>query len=736
MADNRQGGLVRVPGSIEQRGRIGDVPSSGAAEALSTISRGLDQVGSRVGALADHAAAVEGAEAGRLAGLDPEFRPTRNLTIRDEAYDKAGLDIYETRTKSAMLADLEGVYEANQNDPGKLADALAERRAGWVSGSIPELRAQLETAWDGAALTATRQSQRNRLAILNAEQKGAMTIELTEGLKRMSQKAYALGLDATADQVLGAELGSLNRVLARTDPTGKPLVDPSAAAKIMIDAKSEIATARINGAFSRLPSLGAKAEFITKLRDDFAKSEGIAAEYDAAGFERVVSSLETDYRSARATEAVGVRALKEDIDSTSKRLEKGFDPGDAAIAELKGRLSAIEGADGAADLTKTLAEAEGLLAWQKDARTKTPAALEVWAETERKALEGGQSTEFREQRLEATEKLLSNMRAELKQNAIGWADRVGLLKKTPLDFSSEETAAATMKARIAMRDEVSAIYGIQANYLEPEEARALTVAAAQGGTQMLQITTAIAGAAGDRTPKIIAEIAKDAPVVAMIAGHVNEAGATAAARDAADGIALSKTDGFKSMAPSNANAMLATDPVLGRSLSEIPTAEAAAVEAANAIYEVRARRLGKSDFDSVLWSKGLNEVLGQRTIEGVSFGGVVYQNDNWGRDTGGVILPPQVRSDGLPDLLNSIVTEDLAANRPRYADGSTAPVSEVRRAKLKNAGSGRYFLALGDPESDDPSWLLDADGRRYVLDLQAMLPTLGRRRPDLVLGGR
>lgn len=745
MAENRQGGQLRIATSLDRQGRVGDVPSSGAGQALASIASEFDKVGSKIGALADHAAAVEGADAGKLAGLDPEFRPLKNGTIYGENFDKAGLQVSETRQRQAMLNDLDGVYDQHGSNPAALAAALAEKRQAWLSNADPALRADLELSFDGAALSLNRQAARAHLTRIAAEQKGAMTLELGEGLKRMSQQAYALGLDAEADKAIAGGFDNLTRVLSRTDTTGKLIVDPSTAAKVLMDAKGEIATARINGAFSRLPGLAAKAEFITKLRSDFGKSEGIAAEYDAAGFERVISSLETDYRSARATEAVGVRALAEDIKSTTNVLEKGYDPGDTAIAGLKGRLAAVEGAEGAGDLARDLAQAEGLLAFQKAARSSTPAALETWAATERREIEAGAADPFRVQRLETAEKLLTTMRTELKQDPIGWADRVGLVKSAPLDFSSADTASATMKARLAQAEEIAAIYGQKPVYLRPEETRALTIAAAQGGEPMLQITSAIAGAAGERTPRIIAEIAKDAPVVAMVAGLVSEAGATAAARDAADGIALAKTDGFKSLAPSHSNARLAAEPVLGRALSEVPAAETAAHEAANAIYEVRARRLGKSEFDETLWAKGLSEVLGQRSIDGVAYGGIAYQEisgagsvlwPDWVSPTRlPVILPPSVRSDALPDLLSAITTEDLAQNRPRYGDGSTAPVSEVRRAKLKTAGNGRYFLSLGDPESDDPSWLLDAEGRRYVFDLNAMLPELRRRRPDLVLGG-
>jgi hypothetical protein len=45
-------------------------------------------------------------------------------------------------------------------------------------------------------------------------------------------------------------------------------------------------------------------------------------------------------------------------------------------------------------------------------------------------------------------------------------------------------------------------------------------------------------------------------------------------------------------------------------------------------------------------------------------------------------------------------------------------------------------MALGNPDGDSPDWLVDANGEKYVLDLEALKPTLKKRRPDLYLGGR
>lgn len=733
---NRQSGQVRISSEIESRGRTAEVPTSGMAQAVSGFASEFNQVGAKIGALADHAAAVEGTEAGKIAGLDPEFRPTKSLTIRGEAYDRAGLQVAETRTRQSMLSDLDAAYDKHGSDPSALAAALSEKRRTWLSNVAPEMRADLEVSFDGAALSLNRQAARAHLTRLAAEQKGALTLELGEGLKRLSQQAYASGLDAEADKAVAGGIETLTRALSRTDTTGKLIVEPATAAKIIMDAKTEVATARINGAFSRLPSLGTKAEFIAKLRDDFGKGEGIAAEYDAAGFERVISSLESDYRSARAADGVSVRAIAQDVAGTVKVLEKGFDPGDDAIAALKGRIAAVAGAEGAADLSNDLAQAENMLAFQKAARTETPAALEAWVAQERAALEGGQADPHRVQRLTSGEALLTTMRTELKQDPIGWADRVGLIKVEPLDFSNAETAGTTMKTRIAQADEIAQTYGQEPVYLRPDEKRALSAAAAQGGEQMLSIASAISSSAGERTPKVIAEIAEQAPVVAFIAGHVNLAGMTPAARDAADGVALIKTEGFKALAPSKDKSRQAAAQVLRNVLSDMPRDEEAVIAAANAAYEIRARRQGLFSFDESVWQQGLRELIGEREMGGDVYGGIVTQS--W-MGAHPLLLPPSVKQDTWREVLDMVDAGDLdraEIGRPVGETGKALPLSALRSGTLVTVGPGQYAVATGDPDTPGAErWIKVQGGDPLILDMHALAPILSKRRPDLFLGG-
>src|SRR5690606_13607433 len=107
---------------IASRSRVdrdvaGPLPSTDAAEALSQVAHSFAVTGAKIGHMADKATAKEGEEAGRIAGLDPEFRPTRSLTIRGEAYDQAGLQVAGARLRQTLEADLDNEFARLQGNP-------------------------------------------------------------------------------------------------------------------------------------------------------------------------------------------------------------------------------------------------------------------------------------------------------------------------------------------------------------------------------------------------------------------------------------------------------------------------------------------------------------------------------------------------------------------------------------------------------------------------------------------
>jgi len=733
-------GLLRVANEIEARSRvttdIRPLPSSGAQGALNSVASDLAGIGAKVGQLADHAAAVEGARAGLAAGLDPEFRPTRQMTIRGEAYDRAGLQVAETRMRQEIEADFGAAYQKLSSNPDELFRVLEGKARTWLSNAPEELRPGLQLLMQGKRLEFGRDIARQQAARIAAEQRAALETELGEGLKAIHQRAFALGLDEEADAVLANDLGQLARSLSRTDVTGKRLVSPEAAAKAMSTAREQVATARLLGAFERLPSLDAKQRFLEELDQDFANSRGLAQEYDLQGFRAVRGTLEADLRASRAEASVMNRGLRQEVASVTRVLEKGYAVPPDQLAGLKARI--LEAGERAPELQADLAAAEDLLQLQVELRQLRPDEIDTVARAMRSQVGQTGANEHQVARIELAEKLADEARKELKADPLGWAERVGLIAVAPLDFSSEEGTAASLKARVAQADEVAARYGETAQYLRPDEARQLGALMTEGGGQTLMLAGAVASAVPEHAERIMGEVGRDAPAVALLGSLVASAGPTGVARDAADGLALKRTEGFKALAPTKQQIAQPKSDAIGNALTALPRTEAAAVAIANAAYEIRARRLGLTGFDEDLWSQGLREALGEHEVAGETYGGIFYQDRNWfGFGTGApAVVPPDVKRDRFGELLDTIRPEDLVDPfdvGPSAADGTPLSLATLRRARLVTVGPSRYWLALGDLQ-DDPQFVMHG-GRPFVLDLGALGDTLRRRRPDLYLGG-
>jgi hypothetical protein len=706
---------------------------TGGAEVYQTAAKVFAQVSGRIGEMADTAAVKEGDVQGGLDGLDPEFRPRGDVSLYSQAYDKAGIEVFKSRMTVDLSSQIGALEDKHATDPKGLDQALLKLRQGWSDKLFDEVRPDFERTFASQRASAVRGASRAWRDERRAEQAGALQEELGTRLRTLHQQSYKLGLDANADDVLAGEMAVLKEKLGMRGVDGKPLVSPDNQRKIIEGAAKETTTARLLGAFERVPGLEGKAQFLKSFEDDFKNSRGLASVYDFGEFQQIGRQLEVEFNRAKTQSEVSFRGLSEQLTSVARRAEDGFAPPAAEMAEIetKVRLS------GDAGNAQQLDEAKGVLRWQSWARTKTPAELDQVLLAERERMTKGGATPLDNKILDLGERLQEKMRSEIKADPLGWADRTGVVPVAPLDFSSLETTAASLQARVVTSELVASRYGIEPMYVRPDERRALSASLAQGGQATIAVASAIASAAPDRAPKILAELFDDAPAVAMLGGHVAKAGITAAARDAADGMALRKTDGFKPLAPSATDARTAAMTTFSGALSELPKSETAAVTLANSIYEVRARRAQLTDFDEALWKKGLNEVMGARQVGGETYGGIVLQHQSWHGSSGAVVVPPNVKASGFRDLIDTLRIEDFSLeDRPRTSDIRPVGTADLRRATLKSAGTGKYFLALGDPDGEQPDWLLDSGGDKYVLDLNALEPVLKKRRRDLYLGGR
>lgn len=370
-------------------------------------------------------------------------------------------------------------------------------------------------------------------------------------------------------------------------------------------------------------------------------------------------------------------------------------------------------------------------------------------------------------RVEGVETLAKTMRKELDENPIGWGINVGLIPEIAPITPQTLTADVLVQRAIAGRA-VADYYGQSPKFFLPEEREVLKGTLSQGGKPMLAMLNGMYEAFGDDMPHAMREISKDVPEAATLGWLISAGGSSQAVLDAADAVAFRNTDegkkAFKTLMPSSGTSRETAVSLTGNAFSALPGAEQRAIDLANVLYVMRAQSKGLSgkpdSFDSDLWEQGFNEVLGQTTDPrtGNKYGGLAEQGGFITSWTGGpgnhgvkVVLPTNVRTDALPEIMEAVRITDLVEGKPPEA-GKTGPVQggeapidvmgrplsigTLRRATLVTIGDGRYWMALGDPTGDDPQWVgsKTAPDGRFVLDLKKLEPVLRERVPSAYKG--
>lgn len=737
---NRMRGMVAVASDLRGQGQAGQkaaIPGdTGVEQAANAFAGEFARIGARVGELADRAAAQEGDLAGRAAGLDPEFRTRRDLTIRGEAFDRAGLQVAETRLRVALDDELGKIGQAHAADPKTTAEKAASISQALISGAPAELRPQLTLQAEGARKALVRQASRQQIAQQRASQTAAVQSDVEGLLKTLHQRSFALGLDADADTVVGQHMAQLKSVLNRKGVDGRPLVSPESAAKVLRGAREEVTQARLLGAFERLDTVDAKRKLIAGLDDDFKNGTGLGGEFDLDEYRRMRGTLETGLRRAEAAMETQSRALVSEINSVTKRIGKGYVPDPDQMAALKAKALGVD--DPAARML--LDRAEDMMRFQGIARTRSPAELDSAIQDMRDRMRTGSNPED-EIRLEMLEGLRDEMSGALKKDQLEWADRTGLIPLKPLalpaDTSDPQAMVAfqaTVRERVAQAELVGDRFGLRPVYLRPQEKRALLSTMAKGGAGTLAVAETLVSAVGrDRAVQVMAELSDEGPALAHLGGLTARMGATLVAREAADGLAARRIKGSALPTPDAAD----TDPVIegqfGTTFRALPGYSDTIKRLANAAYSIRAANAGETGFNAELYANIVNELVGQGSNGGVAYGGIIDQNGTFAARAP-VVVPHDVRQSAFRDLIDLVRPEDLGEALPLRGANQPITRAEWADATLISIGGERYWLSASS-DQDLGELYNDANNQPYVLDFKSLRPMLKKRRPDLFFGG-
>ena len=768
MANRRPGG-VAAP-QLARRGSPSPIGTafdwvSGEGDAAANVAQSLRRMSVQIGDRLDAAAARDGEREGALAGLDAEFRPREDDTIRGRAYNAAAIRSYTAHLETDVRRRLDELALTHRDDPLALNNALASYRQEVRSARVfADIAPDFEQMFDRAVLPYQRDAARQEISRQTASHRAAVEDQLQERFNLLDRMARSAGLDAAADAAIGEEIASLSDLLVASGPRGAFTLngreyeaDENRAGALTVEqinaqlnaAATNVEGGRILGAFERLGDLDAMRQFRDEFQGDW--QEGRYGQLDATAFDRLASRMDTGITRAQTQRNAQLREIERGLDRQAASIDRVLD-GYEDVAQ-----AGLPVADD--DLQRIFLEASSLGTLEGDllaeraqeihsdvqiqtAALRAPlAALEsAIIETRAAAQADGLASPEDARRISNLETAYSRARTALNEDPIRYAQTAGLVDELPRpDFADPESAVSALAGRRAIVEEIAGHYGVAPRYFTRSERDALGAAVDSGNVSALAVSQIVVSGYGDAAPDALREIAGDQPILAHLGGLLLVNDRNPAAIDAQAGFSLAQEEGFDSRIDRALRDEL-TGPAeqLARWLpGETP---GLIRRTADAIYETQARRQGITEFDGALYERALNSAAGAQYVGDRQYGGFVQsgrdRNIGVGRvNAVTVVAPSWLRADRFNAVIDGLDEYGADVSPMFDSSGRVLPFSDLRRAWLTPGpgGPGRYYVTFGEPDSPQARMPVDQDGEPYVLDLEPFRESIAAAHDDWVL---
>lgn len=631
-------------------------------------------------------------------------------SIYGEAYDQAARDIYVNRAETAMLAQMEGLALNHRDDPATLNDKLDALRAGSLEAMPPELRPAFEGLYQRQKLGLMRDATREARRKLDEQALAASEQGLATRRTAMMQLAARVGIDPEADRAVAAELEDFHRLVDRSPIT------PAAKANLKEQATAELTAARVTGHFENLPDAGARAAFAAAFQTEWKQGKGLAGQVTPEGYNKLTSAFAQRVAADQAQNDRALREIETSVDGYLKRLKEGYGVPAAEITALDQKVKAANNPAAG----QALSFFRQLNDWTNANRMARPEQIgeQVAGLEQQMSIDG--ATERGMQALDVMKGLQAEAERGLKENPLKWAERAGIAQLRPLDASTPQSLTSSLQARAVEAETVANHYGRQPNYFTAAEKTQLANRSQTDPSFLPRFAAAIRAGLGDKTPKALAELSTDAPLLAHAAGLSYMTGDDKLLTEVGRAIELRNIPGYKSALTNETRRRTLASDTLGGALQLLPAETNAAITMADALWEARAQA-GRFDPSGIgtsgsaaeeAWAQALDEALGARIVNGEKRGGIGELNGS------PVILPPNVTSQEAQDAIDTLSDADLRQLPPMLSiDGLPVRPHQLRNGTFVTVGAGRYRIAMGDPFSDTPKWLLTPSGDYWTLDL-------------------
>lgn len=646
-----------------------------------------------------------------LRGNEPAatFQLTRSYSLRGQAFDRAAAGTYADRMETKALVDIEKIATATPDDPAAIEANLEEYRQSVVSQLPLELRPGFTAMVARQGIAYKRQASVQHQKKLDDEAESSFLTNYETKRRNLIQMASRAGLDDEGNGLIAVELTHLNDYIA-----GAQGLTPRETAKLQGELRDDVTTARMLAQFENIPDAGGRATFAKTFKATWAEGKGEAKDLSPEAFNRIDAQMSQVLARDETAALKKTYALERQVNGVLARVKEGFAIPETERAALKAQVAAIADPELAAQWQFF----ESMANWQAVNRHATPEQInaQIEAYSLNAAKVGATANDV--VALDAMRGLHKAAVDGLDKDQLGWAEQAGRIVVEPLDFTSEESLGLSLSMRAADAHAVAQSYGRPPVFFRPEEKAKLTQAMADNPDLMINFVPTLRKSLGDRdTPKALAEISKDAPVLAHVAGLAMATGDDTFLRETATALKMTHVENHEPVKmPEN---IRPANPAL----AFLPKLDAATTKTAELVFDLRARHAGldpATDPEGAknLWGAIVNEALGAREVNGQTVGGLAEIN---GFST---LLPPDMSQADLQARLDGITDAALADLPPiKTFNGFKVHAADVATGKLVPDGMGRYRVALGDPASEDPRYLMGENGGFWILDATRLKPS-------------
>jgi len=647
-------------------------------------------------------------------------------TIRGDAYNNAAMNIAVNRADTAMRGQMDALALQYDGQPAELSNALDALRAGYVRDQPPAMAAMIDDSFSRQKLSLVRQAVDKFNSNLESANQAAFEENIAARTASVYRLAAAGGTDAQADAAISGELGALTQSI-----DSSPLT-PLQKSRQKADAVAGIISARVLGGFEAQKDPAARAAYAQKFQADWQAGEGLVGQMDIKTYDSVngelVRRLQADEVAANKRSA----ALDKTIEGQISTLKKGWPVPDANRTLLHNEVAKT----GDAQLSANLDFLDSLANWQKAHIASRPEVIDAQINAMQAKIQKEGASDAALTTLDVMEGLRDEMKKGLSADPLTWANRAGVAQVDPLDFSDSEHLAASITERVNDATAIAQHYGIQPKYFTAAETDGLTKMIKQTPLALPSIISSLTAGFGSATPQALAEISKDAPVLAHVAALVNTTGDQRPAIEIANVLDRRNQPGYKSPLPPAGKLQSAAAKEIGPALLTLPNTMSSTVETASTLFEARAaaRGIDMEQFDTEgspareLYLDTLDEVLGATKRDGVKYGGLTAVN---GLAT---VAPPDIEAASVQGMVQNLSADDMLFQKAiGTANGVPIAISDLRKGQLVMTSIGKYRIALGDIANGDPRYVPGANGGYFELDLGMLQRTQKPRLGDQVL---